>query len=103
MAELTDGLDVNGKGIANRFTVVEGPVKKEIINLRRVATGDTVVSRLQRPTFGSYVAYGAGDTQATVVAFGTSSAAAIRTATLTNATDLSGATDDNGVLTVYGF
>lgn len=103
MAELTSPL-VSGKGISSRFMTVLGPQKMEVINLALVATGDTVVSNMIRPISGTFTVNGlsAAMTLATTVAFGTATAAAQRTATLTN-TELTGAAGHSGILTIYGF
>jgi len=82
--------------VSQRFTAVEGPMKKEVINLSAVNSADTVTSNLQRPVFAYFV-----PTSATVAAndVGTLVEISGRTITLTNA----GLVAETGVLVIYGF
>jgi hypothetical protein len=82
--------------VANRFTVVEGPVKREVINLTAVNTGDTVVSNLVRPLFAQFV-----PTSATVAANDVGNAITVsdKTITITNVALIAA----TGVLTIWGF
>lgn len=81
--------------VSERFIVVEGPRKKEVLNLTAISDADTVTSQLQNPSFGQFVQTDdGGDTS-----LATNVAISGRTVTLNNANFSSSA----GVLTIYGF
>jgi len=82
--------------VSNRYTAVEGPMKKEVINLTAVNSADVVVSAMQRPVFAYFV-----PTSATVAAndVGTAITISDRSITLTNVALIAA----TGVLTIHGF
>ena len=84
--------------VDQRFITVLGPIKMEILDLSDVDTGDTFVSNLQRPLFGGVIVNEDNQTGA-ALAFGTGSASAERTGTITG----SGLSADDCVVLVFGF
>lgn len=82
--------------VNDRFVVVNGPRKEEVLNLTAVSDEDTVETLIQNPEFAQAVITSDGASNA----FATNVSISGKTLTLNNAT-LAGTT--SVVVTVYGF